>query len=67
VFSESTVLRKAAGAHVTPPLDAQQKQFIREAMNRFLKPYAKAGTAIRARDSSALSWACSLRLAMMLL
>jgi dihydrodipicolinate synthase/N-acetylneuraminate lyase len=42
VFSESTVLRKAAGAHVTPPLDAQQKQFIREAMNRFLKPYAKA-------------------------
>jgi len=42
VFSESTVLRKATGAHTTPPLEAQQKQFIREAMDRFLKPYAKA-------------------------
>jgi hypothetical protein len=42
VFSESTVMRRANGAHATPPLDAQQKQFIREAMDRFLKPYAKA-------------------------
>jgi dihydrodipicolinate synthase/N-acetylneuraminate lyase len=42
VFSEDTVLRKAAGAHPAPPLDAQQKQFIREAVNRFLKPYTRA-------------------------
>ncbi|MBA2587675.1 MAG: dihydrodipicolinate synthase family protein [Alphaproteobacteria bacterium] len=42
VFSEDTVLRKAAGAHASPILEPQQKQFIRDAMERFLKPYAKA-------------------------
>ena len=42
VFSEDTVLRKARGAATALPLEPQQKQFIREAMERFLKPYAKA-------------------------
>jgi dihydrodipicolinate synthase/N-acetylneuraminate lyase len=42
VFSEDTVMRKAAGARATPPLDAAAKQFIREAMERFLKPYLRA-------------------------
>jgi dihydrodipicolinate synthase/N-acetylneuraminate lyase len=42
IFSESTVLRKASGAHATPPLDLGQKQFIRTAVDRFLKPYLRA-------------------------
>ena len=42
VFSEDTVLRKAAGARPAPILEPRQKQFIRDAMAHFLKPYAKA-------------------------
>jgi dihydrodipicolinate synthase/N-acetylneuraminate lyase len=42
VFSEDTVLRKASGAHPSPPPNPQQKQFIREALDQFLKPYTKA-------------------------
>jgi dihydrodipicolinate synthase/N-acetylneuraminate lyase len=42
VFSEDTVLRKAAGAHAAPILEPRQKQFIRDAMEHFLKPYARA-------------------------
>jgi hypothetical protein len=42
VFSEDTVLRKAAGAGPAPILEPRQKQFIRDAMAQFLKPYAKA-------------------------
>ena len=42
VFSEDTVLRKASGAHAPPPLDPGQKQFIREAMAQYLKPYLRA-------------------------
>ena len=42
VFPEDRVMRKAAGARPSPPLDPQQKQFIREAMDRFLKPYTRA-------------------------
>ncbi|MFO1246762.1 MAG: dihydrodipicolinate synthase family protein [Alphaproteobacteria bacterium] len=42
VFSEDTVLRKPAGAHAATALEPRQKLFIRDAMEQFLKPYAKA-------------------------
>jgi hypothetical protein len=42
VFPGDRVMRKAAGARPSPFLDPQQKQCIRDAMDRFLKPYTSA-------------------------
>ena len=42
VFPEDCVMRKPAGARPTPALMPAQKQFIREVLDRDLKPYLRA-------------------------
>jgi dihydrodipicolinate synthase/N-acetylneuraminate lyase len=42
VFPEDCVMRKPASARATPALTPAQKQFIREVLDRDLKPYLRA-------------------------